>query len=529
MRTETTTALPSGEPAGSPGPPPRRDRLKGRLLAAAVACVTLCLHVWIISAGRWTNWPSYGAYYSKLADGFARGQASLVERPDPRLLALPDPYDPRANRDVRLHDAVLYGGRYYFYWGPLPALLLVPHRLLAAGAGPVGDEYLVFAFDLLLVAAWTSFLVRARERLFPGAPWWAAGLSVLAAGTGGMLAYTLARPWVYEAAVLGGQAFLTAGLYCVLVAVTGRTLRPRAGWLAAAGACCGCALACRFNLLPAVGTLAACVGWLLWRAARAVPTHGHRAGAARAFAAIVLPVGAAVAALAAYNAARFGSPTEFGVRYQLAGIHSSKVLGEMFAARYVPANVYRALFNELTLLPEFPYVRPSARRWELHEHFISDPVAGVAWSAPFLAFALVPPLAAARRLLNRRRAADREAGPADPGTGDAAAVERWLGGVTLPAVTVLAFLPAAAILASTPRYVLELTTPASLLAGVGLYQALRDARDQPGARRCVAALAVAAVGLTVVIAPLLGTQGEGDHLQRHNPALYRALGGVPNR
>src|SRR5207248_6297600 len=45
------------------------------------------------------------------------------------LLALADPYDPAQNAPYRLHDASLYHGRYYLYFGPTPvALLYLPLR-----------------------------------------------------------------------------------------------------------------------------------------------------------------------------------------------------------------------------------------------------------------------------------------------------------------------------------------------------------------------------------------------------------------
>src|SRR5688572_9015456 len=86
---------------------------------AAVLLIIFSVHVWIISAGHlWpTEWPVYGSYYGQLTDALLRGQLHLIEAPDPRLLALPDPYDPVANKPFRYHDAALYDGKYYLYWG----------------------------------------------------------------------------------------------------------------------------------------------------------------------------------------------------------------------------------------------------------------------------------------------------------------------------------------------------------------------------------------------------------------------------
>ncbi len=95
-------------------------------LGAIGALVLVALvHVWVISAGTMTRWPEHSkGYYDLLADAFLHGQTHLLIEPAPQLRALPDPYDASANQPWRLHDAILHGGKYYFYWGPAPALIV---------------------------------------------------------------------------------------------------------------------------------------------------------------------------------------------------------------------------------------------------------------------------------------------------------------------------------------------------------------------------------------------------------------------
>jgi len=38
------------------------------------------------------------------AKAFSQGQLSLLEKPSPQLLQLPDPYDSDQNTSLRLHD-----------------------------------------------------------------------------------------------------------------------------------------------------------------------------------------------------------------------------------------------------------------------------------------------------------------------------------------------------------------------------------------------------------------------------------------
>src|SRR3984893_16414151 len=102
-------------------------RVKMCLAASISLCAIILIYIWVVTAGTITSWPVYTTnYYDMLADAFLHGQTHLLVEPDPRLLELPDPYDPIANMRYRLHDLSLYQGKYYLYWGPVPGLLLAP-------------------------------------------------------------------------------------------------------------------------------------------------------------------------------------------------------------------------------------------------------------------------------------------------------------------------------------------------------------------------------------------------------------------
>src|SRR5262249_45010424 len=130
----TATLNRTGEPMTPTSSPAFR---RGRL-ALLLAVVLICLvQVWVVSAGRMVSWPPIPQYkdvYAPLGEAFLHGQTSLLERPAPELLALPNPYDCEANRPYRLHDRSLYQGRYYLYWGPVPALLAAAVSLVGGGA-----------------------------------------------------------------------------------------------------------------------------------------------------------------------------------------------------------------------------------------------------------------------------------------------------------------------------------------------------------------------------------------------------------
>ena len=80
------------------------------------------------------------APYNLLARGLLSGHLYLAKEVPPALAALPDPYDPDANRTLRedprylLHDMSYYRGRLYLYFGVAPALFVfIPWHLVTGG------------------------------------------------------------------------------------------------------------------------------------------------------------------------------------------------------------------------------------------------------------------------------------------------------------------------------------------------------------------------------------------------------------
>src|SRR5574340_1057878 len=98
-------------------------------LAVVCGCIALVLtfYLWLGSLGTWTRWPQSTNWYGQLASAFLHGQISLLQQPDSDLLALSDPYNPSQLANVPYPlDYSLYEGKFYFYVGPVPALLLAP-------------------------------------------------------------------------------------------------------------------------------------------------------------------------------------------------------------------------------------------------------------------------------------------------------------------------------------------------------------------------------------------------------------------
>ncbi len=207
-------------------------------------------YVFVISAGHIRHWPQYSAYFDLQADAYTHGQLSLLTEPDPRLLALADPYDPAQNHGLRLHDTSLFHGKYYLYWGPTPALALVPFKL--AGVA-VGDQDLTFAFVCAMFLAGVGILICLWKRHFANQPIWILMTGIAVLGLGTPMPFFLARAAVYEAAVSAGAAFLLTGL---LIALSGMDC-PQLSVMRILGAsiCWTLAIGARTSLLPAVAVM----------------------------------------------------------------------------------------------------------------------------------------------------------------------------------------------------------------------------------------------------------------------------------
>ena len=166
----------------------------------------------------------------------------------PELLALDDPYDPAQNAPWRLHDASLYDGRYYLYFGPTPVVLVyLPLRLVGVDASEaLAAATLGFAGFLFALALMRFLIDRYRPRTSLATQ----VVAALLLGLANVVPFLLRRPAVYEVAIAGGYACLMAGLHLTLTAVLRD--RPSLWRLAAGSLALGLAVGARPNLIVAL-------------------------------------------------------------------------------------------------------------------------------------------------------------------------------------------------------------------------------------------------------------------------------------
>lgn len=489
----------------------RRASFDTILLLVLVGVVGLA-YTFIVSAGTFSSWPTYSNYYDLLAEGFRAGRLDLPISPSPRLLAARDPFDPSL-APLWVWDASLREGHYFLYWGPLPAVLEAVVKSVFGISRSLGDQYLLFLFALLEVLFGALIIQRLARRQFPEVPSFLVGLALLVFAFSNPLPHSLASPAIYQAAILGGQAFLLGG---VLFAFDAVVAGPSSGSfhrkLILSGILWALALACRISVAPAVLLLVVATAVSVIRPG---PDRARRmlSGVLR----LGIPIAVVTGLLLLYNERRFGSWFDFGVATQLTTMpyHASM--------SYAPLNLYSYALRSLHLSCEFPYAFqipdiggggfPTWMRIA-PGYTTREPLVGIllavpwSWLAP-IGMILVPCSA----IRASRSSADPDAGVRILG---------WCSASFAILGSVTGFPDLVSFLA-TMRYLGDVT-PGIVLSGIlGAWWLYSRTSPGTGSRRLVTGMCASLGVATVLLGLLLGFQGYSGHFRVHNPGLHDRL------
>jgi hypothetical protein len=402
-------------------------------------------------------------YYPLLTAGFRAGHLHARLDPDPRLLALADPYDPRANAPYRVHDLSLFHGKYYLYFGATPVLVLFWPVVAATGWYPT-EPCAVDVFCLVGIAAGLALLAAIRRRHFPETPLWLLALAGSCLAFGSSLPLQIGQASFYQVPIACAAALNLLMWGAVYLAWHSR--RHPAAWMAAASLLFGLMVGARPNyLLGGVALVVACVG--MTRPGRPTPADRCPGFGLQLFLAALLPATACGLGIALYNGLRFGSISEFGVRYQLSGWNSPQ-LPALFDWGRMQANGADYLLRPGIWLRHFPF-------------FV--PVAGLPYG--FLRYVPWCWLALAAFLTGGRK---------EPG----GRAER-MGLVTAIGTGMAAnFFLLLLFIGANDRYMADFTPTWLLLAGLGAFTLAEAISRRPWLRRLVAIMLVAAAALSVL-------------------------------
>lgn len=286
--------------------------------------------------------------FALLSNAFLSGNLHLEVTPDPQLLRLDNPYDPAKRGAIPfLWDLVLYKGKYFVYWGPVPALLMyIPSRLLL---GMYPDEHLIIlGLSLLTVAAITIIAIQGAFALsipLPKIiPWW-------------LLYVAFAGPLPLQ---LGGGVYVVAALTAVLFQVVCIGLliqlltneRHSYRWAFGAGLAQILAVGSRPTLgLSVIAAVTIIAIGLRDRGIREIVKVGV---------VFALPIALGGSLLLLYNWARFESPFEVGANYQLTLADLSNSALCSFQSGYswqlIHTQLWQHFYRAPEFVPHFPYL-----------------------------------------------------------------------------------------------------------------------------------------------------------------------------
>jgi len=489
------------------------------ILAIFGVLLVMIVYIWFISLGLWTQWPGITGDYVQLAAAFQHGSLSLDVKPSPAILGLRNPYDPGERRNLRYpKDLSLYKGKYYLYFGPVPALFMLIARPISSG--PIGDQYLVFVFAAGILIFQSLLIMNLWKRYFRNISFWVILLCILFCGLTSPIPWMLTDARVYEAASTCGQFFFLAGLYFGITALdrpsisTSRLVISGAAWALAIGS--------RLTLIAPIGFVVLMAAFWMIRAYSRTKSYSRLV---LSFLGLCLPLGLGLGMLGWYNWARFNSIFETGFSYQLAGPFIQKYSRVLFSPVYLLPNLYDYLVMRPTLSTVFPFLQAASGQGAGKFSTINLPpiyhegtITGILLNTPFVLFAGLPILS----LLSGTRRTTGQAG-----SDEKAPFRKWLI-VSLTGSFLFGFIPIAAFFFVEIRYLFDSMPSLLLLSIMGFWQGHEFLSHRPALGRIYTAAGIVLLAVSILVGILCAISANAAQFQQFNPVLWNQLTRFPS-
>jgi hypothetical protein len=203
-----------------------------------------------------------------------------------------------------------------------------------------------------------------------------------------------------------------------------------------------------------------------------------------------------------YNWARFGSISETGFNYALAGPNLRAHLNELFLPAYSFQNLYNYFLNPFAVKQAFPFFYPlrgvveEIFPWQdLPAFYAAQSITGVLYAAPFTVFAVIPIIKLLKRLFNKNQ---ERLLNADPNM----AVFNWIttsliGSFLFPFICLLMFFWAAM------RYAEDFMPTLTLLSIVGFWQGYQATPESSNKGKMYTTVGLILAGLSIITGTLL--------------------------
>lgn len=294
--------------------------------------------------------------YTDLTHALANGEVSVEENVDERLLTAENPYDRTERKELGIGgykwDYAYFGGKIYVYFGVAPVILMyLPYHLLTDADLPHIIPYMIFLIGLIAGAfmLMDAFIKKYCLKI-PLKLYYLFQITFML-GVGTLI--FAKRVCIYNMAIMAAVDFTVWGLY-LWISYSAKTGRFKNWRLFAGSLCMALVAGCRPQLVLAsflaIPIFAEQLKEML-QDMKARKNIGRHILFGTAF---CFPYIAVAAFLMWYNAARFGSPFDFGAAYNLTTNDMTK--RGFHIARLVPG-LWSFLFQLPSVNIEFPYIR----------------------------------------------------------------------------------------------------------------------------------------------------------------------------
>lgn len=322
---------------------------KQEIVLLAILAIFLCITCYINDFSKEVG--QYDFYSLDFVNAISNRQVFLQKEPSKQLLSLENPYDfsERINAGLirgidYIWDVALYNGRYYVYFGILPALLiLVPYHLIT-------NEYMICATAVLIFSMLTAMSIKALvknifNKFFKNIPFKFMVYSFLILLFGSQILILNGIPRFYELPIISGVFFSITGINFMFWATNSENVNYKyiflsCLFLSLAVACRPTQLFVSLLILPVIIKIL-------------INNIKNRKDILKHISAVCIPYLIIGILLMVYNYIRFGSVFEFGASYQLTINDMSNLSNRLMT---IGMGLVCNLFSIPNLVPNFPFI-----------------------------------------------------------------------------------------------------------------------------------------------------------------------------
>ncbi len=301
--------------------------------------------------------------YQELAWALDAGQVSILEKPSQELMLMEDPYDAEIrginNIDCKF-DFVYYEGNYYVYHGILPCILFYLPLYHLTGLN-MPNSIPVFVCCIFFGMGFCAFMRQIIIRYFSKTPFAIFIMLILTGLFGCQLPLFITQPDSYILAIICAVALVVWGLYFWISTKKIGQSGYSKGRIMAGSFCMALVAAARPTLL-----IYSVLAFVIFGRAWLTDKEGYDKKS-RITMMILFTIPYVVVAIPVmyYNAIRFGSPFDYGWKYNMTSYNINHI-------RFSIDRIYYAIREYFFCIPDFndffPFIKNIEYYWKVEGH-----------------------------------------------------------------------------------------------------------------------------------------------------------------